>query len=130
MTVLIENEENGLYMNAASLWASKEEAYDFHTPALAIELCMMRRLRNVRIIVDLGDPADDFSLIVCGADQGVAGTADSLNNRDRRSNLGKAGIGKKPSVRVRARRRGVTNRQNLGERSESKRDVASDGSDT
>ena len=123
MAVLIENQKNRLYMNAASLWASKEEAYDFHTPALAIELCMMRRLRNVRIIVNLGDPADDFSLIVCGI-------ADSFTNRARRSQTGKAGTAKRPSVRVRARRRGMTNRPNLGEKSEPKRDVASDGSDT
>ena len=123
MTVLIENQENGLYMNAASLWASKEEAYDFHTPALAIELCMMRRLRNVRIIVNLGDPADDFSLIVCG-------TADSLNSRAQRSKTAKAGIGKRPSVRGRERRRRTTNRQNPGEKSEPKRDDGSDGSDT
>ena len=113
MPVLIENPENGLYMNVASRWASKAEAYDFRTPTLAIELCMMRRLRNVRIIVDLGDPENDFTLVVGGADQG---TADSDGKRARRSTSGKA-----------ERRRGAMNGQDPGERPEQDRDRPPNG---
>ena len=110
MPVLIENPENGLYMNVASRWAAKAEAYDFRTPSLAIELCMMRRLRNVRIIVDVGDAANDFTLIVCGPDRAVAA---SNHKRTRRSATGKT-----------ADHRGTTNGHHAAERSPQEPDVA------
>jgi hypothetical protein len=68
-SIFIENLEDGRRMDAASHWGSKEEAYDFRTPEFAIEFCIMRRLRNVRIIVDMGDPANNISLIVYGGEQ-------------------------------------------------------------
>lgn len=110
MPVLIENPENGLYMNVASRWAAKADAYDFRTPSLAIELCMMRRLRNVRIIVDVGDAANNFTLVVCGADQAVAGGHDK---RTRRSPTGKA-----------ADHRATTNGHEAAERPPQEPDVA------
>jgi hypothetical protein len=67
MKVFIQNVRNALYMNGASQWGEKEEAYDFRTSSCAIDLCIMRRLRNVRVIVDLGNPADDVSLEVHGS---------------------------------------------------------------
>ena len=69
MRVLIKNPKSGLYLNAASQWAAKVEAYDFHTPAFAVEICMMRRLRKVHILVDTGDPANDIFLIVDGRER-------------------------------------------------------------
>jgi hypothetical protein len=55
-------------MGVASHWGSRKEAYDFRTPAFAIDFCIMHRLRNVRIIVDVGDPANSIALVVQGAE--------------------------------------------------------------
>jgi hypothetical protein len=67
MLVLIENVNDGRYMGVASHWGPRNNAYDFRTPAFAIDFCVMHRLRNVRIIVDLGDPAHSIVLVVQGA---------------------------------------------------------------
>jgi hypothetical protein len=68
-------------MNGASAWGRKEEAYNFRTPTFAIELCMMRRLRSVRVIVDSGDPAEDLFLDVHGTDVSALREAVSKNRR-------------------------------------------------
>lgn len=69
MRILIENLESGLFMNATSEWGPRDEAYDFRTAAFAIDLCMMRGLRKVRIIVDSGDPGTDMVLEVKGGER-------------------------------------------------------------
>jgi hypothetical protein len=69
MVVLIENLKDGRYMGVASHWGPKNDAYDFRTPAFAIDFCIMHRLRNVRIIVDVGDPANSIVLVVQGAEE-------------------------------------------------------------
>src|SRR5688572_6815432 len=60
MRVIIQNLLNKLFMNGASEWGPEEEAYDFRTVAFAVDLCLMRRLRQVRIITESGDPATDL----------------------------------------------------------------------
>jgi hypothetical protein len=69
MRVFIKDLQTGLFMNAASEWAANEEAYVFRSPTFAVDLCVMRRLRKVRIILDLGDPTEDIFLDVYGAEQ-------------------------------------------------------------
>jgi len=71
MMVFIQNLENNLFMNSVSQWAPEREAYDFRTPAFAIDLCMMRRMRGVRIVIDMGDPAENIFLDVYGTDLGA-----------------------------------------------------------
>ena len=79
MRVLIENMENRKYMNALSEWGPKHEAYDFRTPAFAIDICVMRSLRKVRIVLDTGDPKNDVSLVVHGAERAALQKAMSKN---------------------------------------------------
>jgi hypothetical protein len=62
MKILVENLENRLYMDAGSQWVTLSQAYSFVSIALAVEICMLRGLRNVRIIIDTGDPEHDVSL--------------------------------------------------------------------
>ena len=62
--MFVQNLETGLFMDATSIWGPEGAAYNFRTPSFAIELCIMRRLRNVRVIVDSGDPAEKTFLDV------------------------------------------------------------------
>ena len=101
--IWIENIEDGRFMGVASHWGPRKEAYDFRTPAFAIDFCIMHRLRNVRIIVDVGDPANSISLVVQGAESGalqegqnqelpqlhIALKADSNGSRDENKELEK-----------------------------------------
>ena len=68
MLILIENLKNGRYMDVAGHWGPINEAYDFRTPAFAIDFCIMHRMREVRIIVNVGDPANSIVLAVHGAE--------------------------------------------------------------
>jgi hypothetical protein len=54
-------------MDAASQWGATKEAYDFRTPGFAIDLCIMRRLRNVRVIVESEIPGEDVVFEVSGS---------------------------------------------------------------
>ena len=68
MLIVIENPKNGQYLGVVGHWGSIDEAYDFRTPAFAIDFCIMHRLREVRIIVNVGDPANSIVLTVHGAE--------------------------------------------------------------
>lgn len=68
-------------MSALCEWGPRAEAYDFQTPAFAIDFCIMQQLRGVRIILDSGDPKRDLCLDVHGTElralrDGLAGNED------------------------------------------------------
>jgi hypothetical protein len=88
MRILIENLENGLFMDSVSEWGPKEEGYDFQTPGLAIELCLIRRLRNVRIIIETGELANDCFLVLYGSD--LVGLNEAMRKNEELRELQKA----------------------------------------
>jgi hypothetical protein len=69
MRIFLKNLQDGLFMNTASQWGPKDEAYDFKSPSFAIDFCVMHKLRSVGIIIDSGDPARDIFLEVHGAER-------------------------------------------------------------
>ena len=66
MTVFIQKLGSKLFINAGSAWEAESEAYDVRTPGFAIDFCMMRALREVRVIVNWGDPKQSMFLDVHG----------------------------------------------------------------
>jgi hypothetical protein len=89
MRVFIQNLENGGFMNAVSQWGREEEAYDFRTPAFAIDLCMMRGLQDVRVIVNWGEPERNIFLDVHASDAKAlrTGLSESRDLRGRQRKL-------------------------------------------
>ena len=89
MTVFIQDLRSKLFLNAASGWEAKGEAYDFRTPGSAIDLCMMRGLREVRVIVNWGDPEQSIFLEVHGTNAASLRTAmhENLELRTRQEEL-------------------------------------------
>ena len=81
MDIFIQNLESGLFLDAASQWGPRERAYDFRTAAFAIDLCILRRLRKVRVIINSGNPETDISLEVRGAEQAALRGAMTRNEQ-------------------------------------------------
>ena len=62
MKVYIQRREDGKYLNGASGWHTKEEAYEFRSPGDAIEYCLARPLREVRIVLEFENSEENLVL--------------------------------------------------------------------
>jgi hypothetical protein len=97
MTVFIQNLATNLFLNMGSTWGPMEEAYEFRTPAFAVDYCMMQGLREVRVIVNWGNPEETIFLDVHGTDlnglRQANGVSRSLRTRRERLRAELDGLG-------------------------------------